>query len=152
MGIEWRYKSAFRKAVRLVERFYPDYAIIGRFARNFYAPPETTLDIDFLVDLGDYERLAELIEYASSQYRVTPGDVGHWQYTVIVSGVKVDLVHPPLVQADPGGGLEEEVSEDRGGGEGLRGLTRGPGSALRGLLQAKGGEGRRQGQGRHSLL
>jgi len=81
--------------VRLVERFYPDYAIIGRFARNFYAPPETTLDIDFLVDLGDYERLAELIEYASSQYRVTPGDVGHWQYTVIVSGVKVDLVHPP---------------------------------------------------------
>ena len=91
MGIEWRYKSAFRKVVRLVERFYPDYAIIGRFARNFYAPPETTLDIDFLVDLGDYERLAELIEYASSQYRVTPGDVGHWQYTVIVSGVKVDL-------------------------------------------------------------
>jgi len=52
--------------VRLIERFYPDYALIGRFARNFYAPPETTLDIDFLVDLDDYERLAELIEYISS--------------------------------------------------------------------------------------
>lgn len=62
MGIEWKYKNAFRKAVGLIERFYPDYALIGGFARNFYAPPETTLDTDFLVDLDDYERLAELIE------------------------------------------------------------------------------------------
>ena len=45
MGIEWKYKNAFRKALKLIERYYPDYALIGRFARNFYAPPETTLDI-----------------------------------------------------------------------------------------------------------
>ncbi|MEJ2771247.1 MULTISPECIES: hypothetical protein [unclassified Stygiolobus] len=95
MEIEWKYKNAFRKAVRLIERFYPDYALIGRFARNFYAPPETTLDIDFLVDLDDYERLAELIEYISSQYKITPNDVGHWQYVMIIDDIKVDLVKPP---------------------------------------------------------
>ena len=109
MGIEWKYKNAFRKALKLIERYYPDYALIGRFARNFYAPPETTLDIDFLVNLDDYERLAECIEYVSSQYQITPNDVGHWQYVIIVEDIKVDLVKPPAYKI-----TEEFISKRRG--------------------------------------
>ena len=108
MGIEWKYKNAFRKALKLIERYYPDYALIGRFARNFYAPPETTLDIDFLVNLDDYERLAEFIEYVSSQYQITPNDVGHWQYVIIIEDIKVDLVKPPAYKI-----TEEFISKRR---------------------------------------
>jgi hypothetical protein len=53
------------------------------------------LDIDFLVDLDDHERLAELIKYISSQYKIIPNDVGHWQYVMIIDDIKVDLVKPP---------------------------------------------------------
>lgn len=93
--MEWRYWESIRKAVRLVQRFYPDYALIGRFARNFYAPPETTLDIDFLVNLDDRITLEELIDFVGSQsYEISPTDVGHWQYKMNVKGFRVDLVKP----------------------------------------------------------
>ena len=87
----WRFREALRKAVRLVERVYPDYMLVGRNARNFYAPPETTLDLDFLVDLDDKERLSEL----SRLVQLTPYEPGHWQYSTVIEGIKVDLVKPP---------------------------------------------------------
>ena len=40
MATEYRFYSALRLAVRLVRKWFPEYALIGRFARNFYAPPE----------------------------------------------------------------------------------------------------------------
>ena len=79
MEIEWRYKNAFRTAVREIRKFYPEFALIGRFARDFYANPETTLDIDFIVNLDDAERLAEFIQYMSPRYQIFPEEVGHWQ-------------------------------------------------------------------------
>ncbi|WP_246263939.1 nucleotidyltransferase family protein [Metallosphaera tengchongensis] len=97
--MEMRFKEAFRKAVRLIDRFYPDYALIGRFARNFYAMPETTLDIDFLVDLDDHQVLAEIID-RSLEYEISPKDVGHWQYKLLIKGVRVDLVKPPGFKID----------------------------------------------------
>jgi len=42
LSVERRFKSALRLAVRVVRKFFPEYAVVGRFARNFYAPPETT--------------------------------------------------------------------------------------------------------------
>ncbi|WP_016729758.1 nucleotidyltransferase family protein [Saccharolobus islandicus] len=100
MEIEWKYKNAFRIAIKEIRRFYPEFAIIGRFARNFYANPETTLDIDFIANLDDVERLAEFIEHISSHYEIFPNDVGHWQYKIIIKGVRVDLVKPPQYKFD----------------------------------------------------
>ena len=94
MSVERRFKSALRLAARTVKRFFPEYAVVGRFARNFYAPPETTLDVDFLVDLDDAERVAEFLEYASPRFEVAPLEVGHWQYKLIVRGFRFDLVKP----------------------------------------------------------
>jgi len=68
LSVERRFKSALRLAARTVRRFFPEYAAVGRFARNFYAPPETTLDVDFLVDLDDAERVNEFLEYASARF------------------------------------------------------------------------------------
>ena len=94
MSVERRFKSALRLAARTVRRFFPEYAAVGRFARNFYAPPETTLDVDFLVDLDDAERVNELLEYASARFEVFPLEVGHWQYRLVVKGFRFDLVKP----------------------------------------------------------
>jgi len=94
LSVERRFKSALRLAARTVKRFFPEYAVVGRFARNFYAPPETTLDVDFLVDLDDAERVAEFLEYASPRFEVAPLEVGHWQYKLIVRGFRFDLVKP----------------------------------------------------------
>ena len=98
--MEWKFKNAFRTAIREIGRFYPEFALIGRFARNFYANPESTLDIDFIVNLDDYERLAEFIDYISSRYDISPKDVGHWQYKMVIKGVRVDLVKPPGYKFD----------------------------------------------------
>jgi len=94
LSVERRFKSALRLAVRVVRKFFPEYAVVGRFARNFYAPPETTLDVDFLVDLDDVERVAEFLEYASARFEVSPAEVGHWQYKLFVKGFRFDLVKP----------------------------------------------------------
>ena len=68
-------------------RFYPEFALIGKFARNFYANPETTLDIGFIANLD--ERLAEFIEYISSSFRRRMWATGS------TKGIRVDLVKPP---------------------------------------------------------
>ncbi|WP_181444329.1 hypothetical protein [Sulfolobus sp. E11-6] len=99
--MEWRIKEAIRKGIKVVKKFYPDYALIGRIARNFYAPPETTLDVDFLVDLDKVEVLAELIDYVRSQnYEIFPAEVGHWQYRIVIKGMRIDLVKPKGVIID----------------------------------------------------
>jgi hypothetical protein len=100
LEIEWKYKNAFRVIIKEIRKFYPEFALIGRFARNFYATPETTLDIDFIVNLDDIERLAEFINYISSQYEIFPNDVGHWQYKIIIKGIRVDLIKPPNYKFD----------------------------------------------------
>ncbi|AAK42901.1 hypothetical protein SULI_03050 [Saccharolobus solfataricus] len=99
--MEWRFEETFRKAITIIRRFYPDYALIGRYARNFYAPPETTLDIDFLVNVDDIEILAELIDYVRSQgYEIHPDDIGPWQYKIVIKGIRVDLVKPKGIDID----------------------------------------------------
>lgn len=92
----WSFREAFRRAVREVKHFFPEYMLIGRNARNFYATPISTIDIDFLVDLDDLVRLAKAIDVLD----LYPKDVGHWQYSFIVNGVKVDLVKPKGFKLD----------------------------------------------------
>jgi len=82
--------------------------LIGRLARNVYATPETTLDIDLLVDLDDHKTLAELIERASLEYQISPTEVGHFQYKMFIHGIRIDLVKPPLFKLD-----EEVISHKR---------------------------------------
>lgn len=100
MEVERKFKNAFRTAVREIRRFYPELALIGRFARNFYANPETTLDIDFIVNLDDVEKLAEFIEFVSGRYEIFPKDVGHWQYRLVIKGMRIDVVKPPSFKFD----------------------------------------------------
>jgi len=108
MGVEWKFKEAFRKGIKFVKHYYPEYMLIGRLARNVYATPETTLDIDFLVNLDDHKTLAELIERASLEYQISPTDVGHFQYKIFIHGIRIDLVKPPLFKLD-----QEVVSHRR---------------------------------------
>jgi hypothetical protein len=68
---------------------------------------KTTLDIDFLVNLDDYESSVEFIEYISSRYQITPNEVGHWQY-VIIEDIKVDVAKPPAYKI-----TEEFISKRR---------------------------------------
>jgi len=101
MATEYRFLSALRLAVRLVKKWFPEYALIGRFARNFYAPPETTLDVDFLVNLDDHEKLKKILEYASPRFQVSPMDIGHWQYKLYIKSFRFDLVKPKGYNYDP---------------------------------------------------
>ncbi|AJB41968.1 hypothetical protein TCARB_0918 [Thermofilum adornatum 1505] len=101
MATEYRFYSALRLAVRLVKKWFPEYALIGRFARNFYAPPETTLDADFLVNLDDHEKLKKILEYASARFQVSPMDIGHWKYKLYIKSFRFDLVKPKGYNYDP---------------------------------------------------
>jgi len=65
-------------------------------AYNFYATPETTHDVDFLVRLrGEEGKVSDLLQHLAPQgYQVEPLDVGHWMYRVHVKGQRIDLVDP----------------------------------------------------------
>ncbi|WP_240938885.1 nucleotidyltransferase family protein [Metallosphaera hakonensis] len=80
--------------MKFLSKYYPDYLLIGRVARNIYAIPETTLDIDFLVDLDDKLRLSELMQNLPLDSQIFPKDLGHWQYRLVVRGIRIDLVKP----------------------------------------------------------
>ncbi|MGC9105973.1 MAG: hypothetical protein ACP5HQ_06090 [Thermoprotei archaeon] len=99
MDIERRFWRAFRLAVRELRRHFPEFALIGRFARNFYATPETTLDIDFIADLEDEERVTEFLRKVSVRYGVFPHEPGIG-YKMLIEGIRVDLVKPPKCKYD----------------------------------------------------
>jgi hypothetical protein len=99
LDVERRFWKAFRLAVRELRRHFPEFALIGRFARNFYATPETTLDIDFIADLEDEERVAEFLREVSVRYEVYPFEPGIG-YKMLIEGIRVDLVKPPKYKYD----------------------------------------------------
>jgi len=117
LSVERRFKSALRLAAGTLRRFFPEYAVVGRFARNFYAPPETTLDVDFLVDLGDAERVAEFLEYASARFEVSPLEVGHRRYGMVVKRFRFDLVKPRGYRSDAEAASRRRLVRIEGVGE-----------------------------------
>ena len=68
-----------------------------RFVKRYYTEDlqEMFMQHQKLVNLDDYKTLAELIERASLEYQISPTEVEHFQYKLLIHGIRIDLVKPP---------------------------------------------------------
>lgn len=96
----WRLKESLRIIKKFLSSEFPEYALTGRLAKNIYARPEITKDIDFIVRLD--ERIADFINHIERKgYTIEPHEAGHWMYMLSVKGVRIDLVDPPTLRYGP---------------------------------------------------
>ncbi|MFP3171402.1 MAG: hypothetical protein RXQ98_09355 [Sulfolobaceae archaeon] len=101
-------QKRFQKSAKAYREILSRLRTYRKICKKFLCTTKDNTRYNFLVNLDDYERLAEFIEYVSSQYQITPNDVGHWQYIIIIEDIKVDLVKPPAYRI-----TEEFISKRR---------------------------------------
>jgi hypothetical protein len=88
-------QKRFLKIAKAYREILSRLCTYRKFCKRFPCTTEDNTRYNFLAYLDNYEILVEFIEYVSSQYQITPNDVGHWQYVIIIEDIKVDLVKPP---------------------------------------------------------